>query len=668
MPEDSLRPSRARLSGAPLLLTERHAPAADLGAFLLSEGLLTLAGLQRARDIAAGEDVALREILLAEGALAPRVLEAAERRFWRAGAPDLRRDGPDPRLVDALGARRCLRHALVPWRRIGRMTVVVTGRPERFADHLPELQARFGRVAMALAPEAEVQSAVAHCRSEALAAAAETRVPASLSCRGALASQARLAVIALAGMLALGAALAPVATFAVLAASAVLTLCAAQGLKLAATLAMLTRPRPPHELPGPVQRLPVVSILVPLFREREIARHLVMRLRAIDYPSELLDVCLLVEADDETTKATLAETALPGFMRILRVPRGALKTKPRALNYGLDFCRGSIVGVYDAEDAPAPDQIRRVVAQFQRSGPQVACLQGVLDYYNSRSNWLSRCFTIEYAAWFRLVLPGVARLGLPIPLGGTTLFFRRRALEALGGWDAHNVTEDADLGLRLARHGYRTELVATETREEANCRAWPWIKQRSRWLKGYALTWAVHMRRPGRLWRELGPWRFFGVQALFFATVAQFALAPVLWSFWLMLAGVPHPLDRWLGAGAAAALVALFLASELLNIAVGALAVARTRHAGLIPWVPTLHFYYPLATFAALKGLAEMVLSPHYWDKTAHGVFAPTDGAEAPVPAGREAAVGWAAHARAVSREGISPGRPNRCLPPRHRA
>jgi len=154
-------------------------------------------------------------------------------------------------------------------------------------------------------------------------------------------------------------------------------------------------------------------------------------------------------------------------------------------------CRGGLgpgqeEGVHGKarEDDPDPDQVEIMVRRFDEVGPDVACLQGILDYHHSRHNWLARCFTIEYAAWFRAQLPGVARLGLVVPLGGTTLFFRREALEELGGWDAHNVTEDADLGLRLARAGYRTELVATVTHEEPNARPLKWIRQRSRWLKG----------------------------------------------------------------------------------------------------------------------------------------------------------------------------------------
>ena len=369
---------------------------------------------------------------------------------------------------------------------------------------------------------------------------------------------------------------------------------------------------------------PIVTILVPLFRERDIAGALVKRLSKLDYPPNLLDVCLVLEADDTTTQDALAETQLPFWMRAIKVPLGTLQTKPRALNYALSFAKGSIIGVYDAEDAPDADQINIVVNRFAQRGPNVACLQGRLDFYNSHSNWLARCFTVEYATWFRIILPGLERLGLAIPLGGTTLFFRREILEKLGGWDAHNVTEDADLGIRLARHGYRTEIIDTVTQEEANARAWPWVKQRSRWLKGYAITYGVHMRNPLKLWRDLGAWRFFGVQLLFAGTISQFLLAPLLWSFWLMLFGVPHPLDGVLSREAALTFAAIFLLSEVIGVTVSAIAVTSAGKRDLIKWTPTLHLYFPLAALAAYKGVLELATKPFYWDKTTHGIFAPT--------------------------------------------
>ena len=252
--------------------------------------------------------------------------------------------------------------------------------------------------------------------------------------------------------------------------------------------------------------------------------------------------------------------------------------------------------------------------------PDVVCLQGFLDYYNPRQNWLARCFTMEYATWFRVMMPGLARLGFAIPLGGTTLFFRRTALEQLGGWDAHNVTEDADLGFRLARHGYRTEMIGTTTGEEANCRLWPWVKQRSRWLKGYMVTYLVHMRDPVMLCRQMGLWKFIGMQTHFITALSQFFLAPFLWSFWLILLGLPHPLvgvvdPFWLRTAAY-----LFLTVEAIGLVAALIAVSGPAHRHLAFWVPSLHFYFPLGVIAAYKALYELIFAPFYWDKTQHGV------------------------------------------------
>jgi cellulose synthase/poly-beta-1,6-N-acetylglucosamine synthase-like glycosyltransferase len=320
-------------------------------------------------------------------------------------------------------------------------------------------------------------------------------------------------------------------------------------------------------------------------------------------------------------------TELPHWMRGGGVPEGQPKTKPRAMNYALDFCRGDIIGIFDAEDAPSPDQLTRVAERFANGPQDLVCLQGVLDYYNARQNWLARCFTIEYATWFRVMMPGMERLGFAIPLGGTTLYFKRSALEKLGGWDAHNVTEDADLGFRLARHGYRTEMLHTTTREEANCHAIPWVKQRSRWLKGYMVTYLVHMRRPGVLLRQLGARKFLGFQMHFVTALSQFLLAPLLWSMWMILLGLPHPLplvvsDEWIRT-----MAVLFFGAEICTMMAGFVAVSGAAHRHLLPWVPTMHFYFPLGVLAAYKALYELIFAPFYWDKTQHGhsLNAPTN-------------------------------------------
>lgn len=531
----------------------------------------------------------------------------------------------DPRLVARFGAEVCLKHRVLPWRGCAGHVVVLATSVEQFLCVKDALRAVFGPIHLALTTPQLMDKALAHLCHKSLMLSAERRTPAHESCRNWDAGRAKIWGLSVCFGLLAAVLIWPDTVFVVLCLWAVLTLVLSTALKVAAAWLHL-HPVPLHAVPAnpQVAILPVVTILVPLFRESDIAGALLNRLSKLDYPAARLDVCLVLEADDFTTQNALTAAELPDWMRAVRVPLGTLQTKPRALNYALNFARGTIIGVYDAEDAPDPDQIRLVVERFAQRGPDVACLQGRLDYYNAHSNWLARCFTIEYATWFRIILPGLERMGLAIPLGGTTLFLRRDTLEKLGGWDAHNVTEDADLGIRLARHGYRTEIIETTTYEEANARAWPWVKQRSRWLKGYAITYGVHMRNPVLLWRELGARRFFGVQLLFASTLSQFLLAPLLWSFWLILLGLPHPLDGSISQPMAYTLAAVFLLSEVIGITVSALAVASAGKRDLIKWTPSLHFYFPLAVLAAYRGFFELATKPFHWDKTVHGIFAPT--------------------------------------------
>ncbi|MFV0358917.1 glycosyltransferase [Tropicimonas sp.] len=611
----------------PRVVAGNAAPRPLLGESLLARRVLAPDDLNRALAIQSRQEARLGDILIANGMVAEADLLDCLARQWGTEVVDLAATPPDARLVDTFGAERCLRDGVVPWRRIGSTVIVATTRPEKFENHRAGLEESLGTVTMALTTEAAMHTALIRIRKPGLAVQAEEQVPLDMSCRGWDARAWSSRCLTAFGLTATLSMIFPIAVFSALALWAVLTLAASLAVKIAA-LAIAVRQAARSSGPGGVNenapptiaRLPTVSVMVPLFAEEEIADRLVRRLSRLDYPRELTDVLLVVEEEDQQTAAALARTRLPHWMRVVTVPRGGVKTKPRALNYALNFCRGQIVGVWDAEDAPDPDQLHKVVARFHQRGPDVACLQGRLDYYNARTNWLSRCFTIEYASWFGVVLPGLQRMGFALPLGGTTLFFRRVVLEQIGGWDAHNVTEDADLGMRLARLGYRTEMIETVTREEANCRILPWIRQRSRWLKGYAMTWAVHSRAPGRLLRDLGAWKFLGFQLLFLGTLSQFLLAPVLWSFWLLALGLPHPLAGLLPGSLHVALVALFVTSEVVNIAAGAFAVRDAQRRFLIPWAITQHFYFPLAALASYKAFYEILTRPFYWDKTRHGI------------------------------------------------
>lgn len=595
-------------------------PALSLGITLLREGLVPAADLIHALELQARHGGRLADILLARGLIGTEALWAAEARHWKAEFADLAAHPPDPDLVDQLGAGICLREGLLPWRRTGRGTVIATAHPETFEPARPALTARFGPITMALATSEAIEAALLRLRGPDLDHAALTRVAEPESCRGwgkpahIRACRAFLAALLLATLFMPNAMLWAATLW------ALLTLVLATAMKTAAIFASLRHAQP--EAPPPQEdELPVISILVPLHDESDIAPRLVRRLSRLDYPSELLEILLVVEENDHATRAALHRAILPAWMCIVTVPDGPLKTKPRAMNHALSLCRGAVIGVYDAEDAPQPDQLRRIARRFQNRGPEVACLQGKLDFYNPRSNWLSRCFTMEYAAWFRIILPGLERMGWPIPLGGTTVFFRRDALERLGAWDAFNVTEDADLGMRLARHGFRTELVETTTFEEANCRPLPWIRQRSRWLKGYFVTYAVHMRQPGLLLRQLGWWRFLGFQVFFLTTLSQYVLAPVLWSFWIVPFGLSHPVAAALPPLLHHALIGTFLFTEVLLIVLTLTALRLTPNRLSPLWAPILHFYFPLGALASYKALWELIHRPFWWDKTRHGQF-----------------------------------------------
>ncbi|MFP7570376.1 glycosyltransferase [Marivita sp. S2033] len=531
---------------------------------------------------------------------------------------------PDPALDGILPPEFCIEHRVLPWGTLGETTLVGTAHEGDRAQLRDMLEHLIGPVLFCDATEEDIHRLVSDRHGDHLAALAEHQVPDDLSCRDINKLTWPRAVAA---MLFFGVSLAliyllPDVFFIGITLVAVTNLLACQFFKISVFLAGYKKP-PGKPVNVPLAEKPVVSLMVPMFKEAGIANELVRRLSRLTYPKSLLDVVLVLEHSDKNTREMIAAMSLPAWMRVVDVPDGQLKTKPRALNYALRYTRGDIIGVLDAEDAPATDQIERIVEAFHISPADVACVQGILDFYNTRSNWIARCFTIEYATWFRIILAGAARLGFSIPLGGTTVYLRRAALEHVGGWDAHNVTEDADLGVRLSRFGYRTILVPTVTREEANNRLYPWIKQRSRWLKGYIITYLVHMRRPFRLIREMGVWKFLGFQFFFLTTILQFTLAPVLWCFWLVLFGLSTPFtdalpEQWLGG-----LLALFLLTELVSLLIGFVAVGRTQHEKLLQWVPMMMFYFPLGVFAVYKAWSQLIFKPFYWEKTQHGLSAP---------------------------------------------
>jgi cellulose synthase/poly-beta-1,6-N-acetylglucosamine synthase-like glycosyltransferase len=380
--------------------------------------------------------------------------------------------------------------------------------------------------------------------------------------------------------------------------------------------------RPPVAAPVPDDELPDYTILVPLYREANVLSHLAAALRAIDYPRDRLDIKLIVEEDDlETATAAEAATAFDPQFSIVRVPYDAPRTKPRACNYALSLAVGEFTVIFDAEDRPEPDQLRKAVAAFRTAPAHVACLQARLEFFNANENWLTKSFALDYFLWFGHLLPGLERLNIPMPLGGTSNHFRTAALRSIHGWDPYNVTEDADIGIRLARLGLRTRTLDSTTFEEAANTLHNWLRQRSRWLKGYMQTWLVHMRSPAELYRSAGLGGFIGFQLFIGGTFLSALANPFLWLVFLFshMFGVSllgPPLSNAISAYSGFGLVAG-------NTLFASLAVVAPRGRGLnelTPYGLTAPAYWLLVSLAALRAAWQLVRDPFYWEKTAHGL------------------------------------------------
>jgi cellulose synthase/poly-beta-1,6-N-acetylglucosamine synthase-like glycosyltransferase len=411
--------------------------------------------------------------------------------------------------------------------------------------------------------------------------------------------------------------------------------------------------------------LPIYTILIPLYHEGNIASKIVSHLNKLDYPTEKLDIKLLLEADDSETISAIKSCHLPTHYETIIVPDFQPKTKPRACNYGLAKAKGKFCVIFDAEDQPDPDQLKKVVVLFNKLPNEFACIQAKLNYYNPKQNWLTSWFTIEYSTTFDLYLPGLSLMNVPIPLGGTSNHFQTSILQELGGWDPFNVTEDCDLGIRIYMKQYKTAIVNSTTWEEANSNIWNWIRQRSRWVKGFYQTHLTHSRSPLSTFKHLGAWGAF----TFFLSVGGSSFMMLLnifyWlgaSFYIYLLSIaiyhgekittllqgPHsfdytcagvrlfghevkawplfyygsqedPLWMYLSITFFIISIVLFL-SNFLFVFIHILACIKRKYYSLIPLACLMPFYWILISIGASKGFFQLLTKPFYWEKTNHGL------------------------------------------------
>jgi cellulose synthase/poly-beta-1,6-N-acetylglucosamine synthase-like glycosyltransferase len=365
------------------------------------------------------------------------------------------------------------------------------------------------------------------------------------------------------------------------------------------------------------EALPIYTILVPLFKEADCVPDIIKAMQNLDYPKHKMDVKLIAEEHDTATITAINAAPLDERFHLVIVPFAQPQTKPRACNYALQFAYGEYVTIYDAEDAPNAQQLRLSASIFA-TNPQIACLQARLNYYNAHENWLTNLFAIEYAMLFEAILPAFYALKIPIPLGGTSNHLRLNILQKIGGWDCHNVTEDADLGLRLAAEGYTTLPIDAITMEEAPIATNAWVKQRTRWIKGYMQTWGVMRRNSWLKWQELGNVGFLGAHLFIGLSSINYVISSFAWV--LIIAQYWQPdmlkIPLWQQQFAHLLLIAGIAVHWLLAwwVMVGSNHRINRLYIFLYP------LYFVLHSVAGFRALHQFITNPYHWEKTTHGV------------------------------------------------
>jgi len=626
-----------------------------LGDALLAQRAITQQGLAAAVERHRREGILLGEAVLAEGAVSRRSLYAALATTWALPFVDLVAQPPDPAVLELAEPDEMLRGHWVPVTIIGTAQPGDAGAPirpmgaprtlfvataKRPDDELAErLLARFDvqSVRFVVTSDWDIDQAVLRGRQHAvIEEAAEglaQRTP-ELSARTGWARWQRWGLALACLALVVSAVLAPRETLMALLVGVNLMFFVGVAFKVVVCLVGMYHVHHIEQDSSEVYRrghlqavpripddeLPVYTILVPAYHESNVVAKLIEHISALDYPMSKLQVLLLMEADDEETIAAAKASRPPECVRFVVVPPGGPQTKPKACNVGLALADGEFLVIYDAEDRPEPGQLRESVERFARSNPSVVCLQARLNYFNAAENILTRMFTIEYSFWFDYMLPGLDAWRLPIPLGGTSNHFRVSALRELGGWDPYNVTEDADLGVRAAAQGYEVGIIESTTWEEA-CSEWrAWIRQRTRWIKGYMVTALVHTRRPLELWRTVGLRGVVGVIGLIAGTPAMFVACPIVWAFFLFTFLGGDVDGMHLPSWVLTATTANLIIGNGAMIVMSALAARRRKAYDLVPFALLNPFYWCLHSIAAWRALYQLVRSPSHWEKTPHGI------------------------------------------------
>jgi glycosyltransferase XagB len=366
--------------------------------------------------------------------------------------------------------------------------------------------------------------------------------------------------------------------------------------------------------------LPFYTILVPLYREEEVIPQIIKAMTSIDYPTDKLEILITLEKYDKPTIEAIKRADPPDYFRTIILPDVEPKTKPKALNVAFQEVKGEYVVIYDAEIIPEEDQLKKAHIAFLKN-PDVSVLQTKLDHYNSRQNIITKLFNVEFSFHYDYFLPGVVSLGFPVPLSGHSTHFKKNVLRDIGAWDPYNVTEDCDVGIRLARMGYKSAMINSFSFEEATTTVDSWVRQRTRWMKGFIQTSLVHLREPLRLQEELGgSVNFLAFLLLVPGTVIINIVNLLYWMLlisWFLTQSVLiqaiFPTFILYVSGVS------FVVGNFIFIYLNLLGVYGRSRFDLVKYSLLSPFYWLLLAIASTRAMIQMFVSPYKWEKTVHG-------------------------------------------------
>lgn len=366
--------------------------------------------------------------------------------------------------------------------------------------------------------------------------------------------------------------------------------------------------------------LPVVSVFIPLYHENEIIPQIFRYITDFDYPQDKLDIIFILESTDTETAKAFIDMHPPAHFKALLSPDVEPKTKPKAMNVAFKEARGDVLVIFDAEVLPERDQIKRAVATFKRF-PEAKYLHTRMDVYNAEENWITKLYTAEFCYFYHYLMPGLIESKYPVPISGHSTYFRKEVIEKVGAWDAYNVAEDCDIGIRIYRKGFGSgAMLDSHTWEQSTTTIPTWVRQRTRWIQGFIQTSMVQLRYPLLLKRELGSWKNFLV-FLFLVpgNVVLNMLNMFQWVMFIIWNTTHAPFLQVAYSGIVLYLATTcFLVGNFLFTFFSMYGLYERKHFRIVPWATLSFAYWIMLGIATFRAALHLFLHPHKWDHTKH--------------------------------------------------